>query len=185
MGRDKASLLLHGQTLLAREVEVARAAGCTVCIVGQKHALETAACELHIPIVEDRFIGQGPLAGIHAALKGSSTDLNFVLAVDMPFVTPVLIQFLLRRAVQKDAVVVVPRAGERLHPLCAVYRRGFAALAERALQVGKNKIDALFDKIKVDVVSEDELCNAGFAPEMFDNVNEPPDFARAQARLTR
>src|SRR5437868_11552458 len=142
MGRDKSSLLLGNKTLLARAIEIAHAAGGGVFVVGRRTGLEAAAANASVSTVEDEFAGQGPLAGIHAALKTSSTDLNFIMAVDMPFVTPALVQYLLQRAARTDALVVVPRTGEHLHPLCAIYDRAFAAVAEEALAAGKHKIDA-------------------------------------------
>ena len=183
MRRDKSSLLLGNRTLLARAIEIAHAAGDGVFVVGRRTDLEAAAADLGISIIEDRFVGQGPLAGIHAALKASSTDLNFILAVDMPFVTPALVQYSVQRAARTDALVVVPRTGEHLHPLCAIYRRPFAAIAEKALAAGKNKIDALFSFAVADFVTEEDLTNAGFSISMFENVNSPEDFARAEARL--
>ena len=183
MGRDKNSLLLGNRTLLARAIETAQAAGGVVFVVGPQTSLEAASADASVRIVEDRFRGQGPLAGIHAALKASSTDLNFIMAVDMPFVTPGLIQYLVQRAARTEALVVVPRTGKHLHPLCAVYRRAFAAIAEPALVAGNNKIDALFSSTAVEHVREDELTNAGFVVSIFDNVNSPEDFARAEARL--
>ena len=183
MGRDKASLVLAGRTLLTRAIEIARAAGGAVFVIGSGASLQAVAREAGVSTVEDAFAGQGPLAGIHAALKVSSTDLNFIMAVDMPFVTPGLIQYLVQRAARTEALVVVPRTGKHLHPLCAVYRRAFAAIAEPALVAGNNKIDALFSSTAVEHVREDELTNAGFVVSIFDNVNSPEDFARAQARL--
>src|SRR5437868_4125618 len=161
MGRDKSSLLLGNSTLLARAVEIAHAAGGEVFVVGSR-TLEAAAAHACVSIVEDQFVGQGPLAGIHAALKASSTDLNFVMGVDMPFINSALVHYLVKRAAQTDALVVVPRTGEHLHPLCAIYRRAFAAIAEKALAAGKNKIDSLFSSGVAEFISEDELTSAGF-----------------------
>src|SRR5438067_6503339 len=183
MGRDKSSLLLGNRTLLARAIEIAHAAGDGVFVVGRRTDLEAAAAHARVSIVEDEFAGQGPLAGIHAALKASSTDLNFILAVDMPFVTPALVQYLVQRAARTDALIVVPQTGEHLHPLSAVYRRAFAVIAEKALAAGKNKIDSFFSSAVADFVTEDELTSAGFNVSMFENVNSPEDFARAEARL--
>src|SRR3954471_18227590 len=167
MGRDKSSLLLGNRTLFVRAIEIAHAAGDGVFVVGRRTGLEAAAANAGVSLIEDEFVGQGPLAGIHAALKASSTDLNFILAVDMPFVTPALVRYLVQRAARTDALVVVPRTGEHLHPLCAVYRRAFAVIAEKALAAGKNKIDALFSSGVADFISEEDLTSAGFTASMF------------------
>jgi len=73
----------------------------------------------------------------------------------------------------------VPRAAGGWQPLCAVYRRAFADVAEAELQHSTNKIDPLFAKVDVRVVEEVELKSAGFSPEMFRNLNTPEDLTEA------
>jgi molybdopterin-guanine dinucleotide biosynthesis protein A len=103
-----------------------------------------------------------------------------MLAVDLPFAERELLEYLLLRAQKSDAVVVVPRAGGGLQPLCAVYRRRFAEVAEQSLRDGRNKIDVLFTKVESCVLEEDELSRAGFSAEMFRNVNTPEELERAR-----
>jgi molybdopterin-guanine dinucleotide biosynthesis protein A len=175
MGADKAFVVLDGRTLLARALELARSVTSEVKIVGAAAKFAPFGS-----VVEDVFRGCGPLAGIHAALRASQTDLNLILAVDVPFVTPVLIGFLVARAQSSDAMVTVAHSSGRWQPLCAVYRREFADVAESALRRGKYRIDALFDG-RTEVVNEDELRAAGFAADMFCNLNSPAELAKAGA----
>jgi molybdopterin-guanine dinucleotide biosynthesis protein A len=133
------------------------------------------------PVVSDVYRDCGPLGGIHGALLGSKSELNLVMAVDMPLVTSALLAFLLRTASASDAVVVVPRTGRGFQPLCAVYRRSFAVAAEKALRAGKYKIDALFDEVPVRILEVEELANAGFAERVFFNVNTPDDLRAASS----
>jgi molybdenum cofactor guanylyltransferase len=79
-------------------------------------------------------------------------------------------------------VVTVPRAGGGLQPLCAVYRRAFADVAERSLREGRNKIDRLFDEVETRVVGEEELSQAGFSGEMFRNLNTPEEWEEAKSK---
>jgi len=130
--------------------------------------------------VEDQFPGCGPLAGIHAALRSSHSDLNVILAVDTPFVSLALLQHLITRARNcPAALVTVPRAIGGWQPLCAVYRRPFAAAAEQALAQGRYKIDSLFDEASVEQIGEEELETAGFSLRIFQNVNTPEELANA------
>jgi molybdopterin-guanine dinucleotide biosynthesis protein A len=166
MGADKAFVELDGRTLLARALEVARAVTADVRIVG-----DAAKFAGFAPVVEDVFRGSGPLGGIHAALRASGAELNLMLAVDVPFVSAALLEFLIGRARSSAAVVTVAQAGGRWQPLCAVYRREFAVGAESALQRGRYKIDALFDEVPTLVVGEEELAAGGFSGGMFRNLN--------------
>ena len=178
MGSDKAFLEVGGRTLLARTLDFAASIGSPVKIVGNPKVF-TGFCS----VVEDIYHEHGPLGGIQAALASTATDLNLMLAVDLPFLRPEFLQYLISRARESSAVVTVPRALGGLQPLCAVYRGAFLAPAERALRAGKNKIDALFAEVETRVIDEDELRNAGFGDEMFRNVNTPADWESAQAEL--
>jgi molybdenum cofactor guanylyltransferase len=174
MGADKAFVTLDSRTLLARALELARSVTADVRIVG-----DAAKFAAFAPVVEDVFCGCGPLAGIHAALRESGRELNLMLAVDVPFVSLALLQYLITRARSSLAMVTVARAGGGWQPLCAVYRRQFADVAEIALREGRYKIDALFDASRVQVIGEEELETAGFSPRIFRNLNTPEELEEA------
>lgn len=174
MRTDKALLDFGGATLLSRAVQIASLAADEVRIVGS-----AARYGEFGEVVEDAFSGRGPLGGIHAALRSSTTDLNLILAVDMPFMDAGFLRYLVQRARAGDALVVVPRIGGRLHPLCAVYRREFCQIAQSALESGQNKINLLFKPGSTDVVEEDEIESLAFQAGMFENVNTPEELERA------
>ena len=171
MGADKAFVHYDGRTLLARALDLARPLTPDVRIVGSREKFAPCA-----PVVEDVFCNCGPLGGIHAALRASSTDLNVMLAVDMPFVSSAFLRYLVRQAHgAPEAAVVVPRSGGKWQPLCAIYRRGFAEAAEAALRAGRNRIDLLFDVVRVRVMENEELERDGFSSAIFRNLNTPEE----------
>jgi molybdopterin-guanine dinucleotide biosynthesis protein A len=174
MGTDKAFVALNGRTLLACALDLVRSVTPEVCIVGEASKFAPFA-----PAVEDVFPGCGPLAGIHAALRASQKDLNLILAVDLPFVSPELLQFLVVRARNSAASVTVARAAGGWQPLCAVYRREFADAAEKALRDGRYKIDMLFAATHTQVIAEEELESSGFIAQAFRNLNTPEDLVEA------
>lgn len=174
MGTDKAFLEFDGRTLLARALDLLQALTPEVRIVGP-----AAKFAIYGPVIEDVYAARGPLAGIHAALTSSTTELNLILAVDLPLVTDSLLRFLVEQARASDAVVTVPRIAGGYQPLCAVYRRGFAPLAQAALESGKNKIDALFAVTTTRILEESELSRFAFHAAMFENLNTPEDLRRA------
>jgi len=170
MGADKAFLGFGGETLLRRALGVLKTACSSVTIVGDPAKFASAG-----PVIADVFPSCGPLGGIHAALAASQSELNAVLAVDMPFVSAELVSFLLGAAENSGAIVTVPRTGAGFQPLCAVYRREFAATAEQALRAGNYKIDATFTSVRLRIVEEPELAAAGFSGKNFLNINTPED----------
>lgn len=175
MGRDKAFLEFEGQSLLARALRLAQSVASEVRIVGPVSKFAAFGC-----VVEDTFPDRGPLGGIHAALSSSLTDLNLILAVDMPFLTTAFLAYLRDRARSSDAVVIIPRTHDGWQPLCAIYRRHFATVAQAALNSGENKIDRLFPSITLDTITTKDLQL--FPQNQFRNLNRPQDVTESQAR---
>jgi len=179
MGADKAMLELGSDKLLERAIRVCKRACSTVALIGEKKRLRPFGW-----VIEDVFRGQGPLAGIHAALSSkAASEFNLFLAVDMPSVTTDLLRFLVHTAEESNAVVIVPRVEDHLQTLCAIYRPGFRRVAEEALLAGHNKIDPLFHQVRTRIVEQSELKSLGFSAELFDNVNTPDEFKKIQRKL--
>lgn len=175
MGTDKAFLEFGGCTLLARAMQLAANTCSEAWIVGPRQTFAAFG-----QVVEDVFPNHGPLGGIHAALRTSNTDLNFLLAVDLPFVEVGFVRYLLEHAQSGKGMVTVPRAAGGWQPLCGVYRKPFADVAEQALKQSANKIDPLFAQVDVRTIEENELKAAGFTLEMFRNLNTQEDLRAAQ-----
>jgi len=172
---DKAFLELGGRTLLDRTLELARMVAENVTVIG-----DPAKFAAFAPVVPDIYSDCGPLAGIHAALLRSQTDLNLMLAVDLPFLNPRALNYLLLQAQASTALVTVPFTAGHYQPLCAVYRKAFAPAAEVALAQGRNKIDALFPTISLRVIQEEELAAAGCNAAALRNVNTPEEWEQAK-----
>jgi molybdopterin-guanine dinucleotide biosynthesis protein A len=177
MGRDKAFLPWADGTLLSQALKLLAAVTPNVHIVGDPKKFASFGA-----VIADVYRDRGPLAGIHAALSSTTTDLNLMLAVDLPLIEPRFLQFMIGVAEDTDAIVTVPRADGVSQPLCAVYRREFAQAAERSLQAGKNKIDPLFTTVKTRIVEQDELTRAGFSVAMFRNLNTPEEWQEEQRK---
>jgi len=178
MGREKALLELSGRTLLNRAIDLLRPLVGEVIVVGEAAKFVTVT-----RTVEDLYRGHGPLGGIHAALTRTATPLNLILAVDLPFVERDFLTYLITEAGRSGAMVTVPRTARGSQPLCAVYDRDFADIAEEALRAGRNKIDALFSAAETRTIGQDELARMGFSEAMFRNLNTPEEFARAEKDL--
>jgi molybdopterin-guanine dinucleotide biosynthesis protein A len=179
MGVDKALLRLGNETLLGRAIATSKQECDSVVLVGDRARLGPYG-----PVIEDEFPGQGPLAGIHAALRSEySQELNLILSVDIPAISAAYLKYILNVAASNDAHITVQRAADHLQTLCAVYRRGFAAVAERALREGRNKIEPLFAETSTRILEEAEMKAVGFSPDIFDNVNTPEDWKRMRKRL--
>jgi len=175
MGTDKAFLEISGRSLLTNALELARSVTGEIKIVGNP-----AKFSAYGTVVQDLYRDRGPLGGIHAALKVSDTELNLIIGVDLPLLDKRFLKRLLDIAEKCDSQVTVPSVNGHYEPLCGVYRRTFAVVADAALAANRNKIDALFPEVSIRVISDDELIACGFSSVMFRNVNTPEDWKEAQ-----
>ncbi|MGA2687056.1 MAG: molybdenum cofactor guanylyltransferase [Candidatus Korobacteraceae bacterium] len=171
MGSDKALLSFGGQTLLERALQTAAAVAERIAIVGPRERYARFG-----EVIEDAYADCGPLAGIHAALGATTTDLNLMLSVDMPLMTASFLGWLLQTAKAAEELIVVPDALGGLQPLCAVYRRQVRGIAEQALQKGDYKIGKLFALMPTRYLSEQEIVANGFSTTIFSNVNTRDEF---------
>jgi molybdenum cofactor guanylyltransferase len=98
-------------------------------------------------VIRDEIQGLGPLAatgrGLRAAAEAGAR-FAFVSAVDMPLLTPELIDELMALAGKTDAEVIVPWDG-RSHYLAAVYRTDLADRIDALVAAGERRMSALID----------------------------------------
>lgn len=134
MGVNKARIRIRGTTLVERALCEARQVTPLVLLSTDDPHLVPG-----VPFVTDRYPGQGPLAGLHATMRASSSALFLLLACDLPNVTAPLLRALVWRAPGFDAVV--PCTSDGLpHPTCAVYRRSCLPRIEANLEKGDNRM---------------------------------------------
>lgn len=185
MGSDKTHIQWGSGTLLSHAVEVMSKTVAEVFILGSLR-IETPP----VMSIPDEFPGCGPLSGIHAALKHSSTKWNLVLAVDLPLVSPGLLGFIAAKSHESPAMAIIPRTGGRLQPLCAAYHRRFLPEIEHAIVNNDLSIHRLLERHGtgimeknkgIQIIQEEEMIAQGFQPEMLTNVNTPEDLERARA----
>jgi molybdopterin-guanine dinucleotide biosynthesis protein A len=170
MGRDKALLEIHGLPVVARLAELLASLTDEILISSDRRA----SLELFgHPVIPDLFPGQGPLAGLHAAMTHTHRPLVLLLACDLPGLHAGLLRGLIRAATGFDAVV--PRTTDgRIHPLCAIYRRTCAGPAEDRLVRGENKMIAFLEDpaLKVGWLRPEE---GSFVNDDLVNLNSPKD----------
>ena len=179
MGRNKALMSLEGQTLVERVVRALSALTDDIVIVANDAGPYRF---LNLPIVPDIQPGYGPLMGLYSGLQAACGELAMAAAVDMPFLSPDLLKTLVALAPGCD--VVIPRAQDRLHPLCAVYRRTSCLPAiEQAIQRGQRRLIAFHPDVRVCEVDEETLRQVDPDLRALMNVNTPEELAAARALL--
>ena len=125
--------------------------------------------------IPDIVPGCGPLGGLHAALTAAGSDVLFLVACDMPYVTTPFIAYLLSLAGEAD--VVVPESERGYHPLCAVYSRACLEPAAARLADRRLKMLDLVACMRARVVAVEEIRRFGDPDRLLANVNTPDEYA--------
>jgi molybdopterin-guanine dinucleotide biosynthesis protein A len=178
LGMDKATLQIGNCSLLDRILLVLREMFPHILLVVQEGGSSLAALEkAGVKVVEDVIPGKGPLVGIYTALQHSPAPYLFIMACDMPYPSRKLIRCMLSAAPGLDAVV--PRRGEYIEPLFAVYRRDIAGRIRARIEEGRLKIHELIEELNVRYLEEEEIaaCDPGF--RSFFNINTLEDLEAA------
>jgi molybdopterin-guanine dinucleotide biosynthesis protein A len=176
MGRDKRSLTVGSETLLARVTAVLRSVSDDVLISCRDNGQVPAALarELGARRVFDGADSVGPLGGIAAALRAARHRHVVVVAVDMPFLSRDLLRLVARRAVQADDAVVACSA-RGIEPLLASYPKRTAACAEQLIASGTFSLSAFADALRPCVIGPDQWHVADPTGGSFVNWNLPAD----------
>ena len=186
-GADKGGLTIGGRTIRDRQLDALAGLVDHIFLIGGTAADpgDSPGDARSVPRVPDLTTGRGPLGGIQAALhRAGEAACTLIVACDLPFLSRPFLAFLLARAVDADgsADVVVPRSGDRLHPLCATYNRRVREAVDRRVASGALAVQALFDEVRVDVVEPEVVATFDPGGVMFWNVNTPDEYERACAR---
>lgn len=129
MGRDKAWLWLGGKPLIARTLSILHESDIQEVLISGRAGTDYST--LGCPVLFDLDPGCGPLSGIDRALSTVLAPMLLVLAVDLPLITPSLIQRLAAQC--DDSTGIVPELHGRLEPLAAIYPRSCGVIARECL----------------------------------------------------
>ncbi len=216
LGRDKPLVEIGGRTVLSRILEATAHIADIVLAVREvppfRRTLEAEGWEpaaeragrppgsvaLRNPngralvVVPDPVPDLGPLAGLASGLGAAHGAICVVLAGDLPFVTPDLVDRLSRElASDAELDAVVPRARGRAQPLCAVYRREVGQLATRlvarAAESGGSSpsMMSFLERLRVRYVTAEDLAGTGDIETMVRGVDSRADLDWAVRRASR
>jgi len=183
LGRDKVLETVGNRNLLQRVVNNISSFDSDIIIVTAiKQSVPQFISYPRLRIVTDIYPGKGPLGGIYTGLAASDSLYNLVVACDMPFLNQALLRYMIQLSTNFD--LVVPRLGNTVEPLHAIYSKDCLTPIEYLLKQGELEIIQLLTLVKVRYVEADEINR--FDPDhlSFFNINTEADLemARKQAR---
>jgi molybdopterin-guanine dinucleotide biosynthesis protein A len=179
LGRDKVQEIIGDRNLLQRVLSQLSSFNNDIIVVtaGEK-SLSQLIGYPRFRIVADTYPGKGALGGIYTGLAASNSLYNLVVACDMPFLNQALLRYMVQVSPGFD--LVVPRVGNLIEPLHAVYSKSCQAPIERLLNQGEIRVRALFGLVKVRYVEADEIDRFDPKHLSFFNINTEADLETAQ-----
>lgn len=179
MGQDKASLRFGHETLLARAIRIVGEVADEVIVVARPvEDRDNPFLGLPVRLVHDPIADLGPLAGIAAGLAASTSDLNLIVACDMPLIKPAVLRRLVE--LRGDADICVAVIEGHASPLCAVYRSSVAAAAQELLAAGERRVMRLLDQVQTKRVDAAMFRDLDPHLETFVSCNSPDELSAAR-----
>lgn len=132
----------------------------------------------NIKYIKDEIINIGPLGGIHAGLKCSDCEYNYVVACDMPYINLNYIRYLKKQVrietnLKSDAIIT--RFNEWIEPFNGIYSKRIVNDIENYVGRNKRNIYSLISNMNTVYINENIARK--FSPDwkMFKNLNTKRD----------
>ena len=129
-------------------------------------------------VVEDLIKDKGPLGGIFSGLCFSTSQVNFVVGCDMPFLNPDLLNYILQKPEEYD--VVIPETRGKAETLFARYSKNSLPVILSHMLRDELKIQDVLTELNVLKIKSGEIER--FDPEhlSFFNINTQEDLKKAK-----
>jgi len=124
-GENKSLLMLGEEALIQRQVRIMRAICSEIIIVTNTPRPFLRKVDESVRIITDYIPKKGPLSGMHAGLTLARHQNAWVVACDMPFLSPEAAELMLRKK-KEGFEAVFPRIDGALYPLHGIYDRDCA-----------------------------------------------------------
>ncbi|MCL2559343.1 MAG: molybdopterin-guanine dinucleotide biosynthesis protein B [Turicibacter sp.] len=171
-GFQKAFLKLENQTFI--EKTLAELSDFSDVFISARDA--TLYDSLPFPVVVDETERIGPLGGLYSALKHCKNDYLFVWAVDMPYFEKELLLFM-TAFISSDYDAFVMRSTNKVHPLCAIYRKSVLPTIKQMINEENYHMMALLARVKTKYIPLSFSC---FGDKTLLNVNTKSDLRKVK-----
>ncbi|NMB81715.1 MAG: molybdenum cofactor guanylyltransferase [Ignavibacteria bacterium] len=189
MGENKSLLQIDGITLIERSYELLNS-------IFKKVIISTNEPQLYdlvqIEKVKDVFSDLGPLCGIYSSLKSANTKKIFVISVDLPFVLPDMIRYLINY--KTDEPITLPCSKNGIQYLCGLYDQQLIPIMENILvsnnharldnkEIVKSSLSLwnFVERVGGEIIDVEEKLF--YMKDSFFNINTPEDFEYVKTRL--
>ncbi|MBY0576613.1 MAG: molybdenum cofactor guanylyltransferase [Gallionellaceae bacterium] len=173
MGRDKANVMLGDKTLLQSVIATMRQLFPQVIV-----SVRQPRAGIDLPQVCDEQPDGGPLAGLVASLRQITTPWAFMMACDMPFVVPEVVELLAGYRLRHQAVVPVVHGHPQ--PLAAFYAASCLVPLHASLAAQQKSLRGALQQLEVRYVDEAEMLAVDPQLRSFFDLDTPQDVEAAR-----
>lgn len=168
MGFDKSLLEIKGEfALLKTYKEINNFFQNVILVTNKKDKFPEDFS--NIKIIEDSYVGRGPLGALVTALESVETKYIFLLACDIPNINSYLIQEM--GQYMNTHEIIICKEKEKMEPLFAFYSNSCLPIFKEQLKGDNWRIRKEFDKFSVKVIELKE-------EEKINNINRPEDLIK-------
>jgi molybdenum cofactor guanylyltransferase len=171
MGEDKAFIEIEGMPIVQRICHLFLLLFQEVIIVTNR---KERYLQFGVKVYDDIIPDLGALGGLYTAITSASFSYSFVVACDMPFLKRSVIEYLIQRRDDYDAII--PRTRDGLQPLHAIYSKNCIEAIQTVLKQNKRRIIDFLPLVHPNLVDSSEFYSLDPDMESFININTPEDF---------
>lgn len=130
-------------------------------------------------LTRDKYLGCGPLAGIHAGLEKITTEAAFVTACDMPIISGEFIDYIKTLYLSEENLDgIISRLDGFIEPMNGIYSKKLFVELEERLKSKKLKVRDLVESKNFFIIAEEKISKIPGARESFANINDREDLER-------
>lgn len=182
MGTNKALLKLGKETMVERVVNPLKDIFDKILVVTNRP--EDYGMLEGVKFVKD-CINTGKkssLIGLYSGLKQSETSHIFAIGCDMPFINKGLIKYMVDSLGDED--IVAPFINGYYQPLHAIYGKTCIGPMELSLKEESYKITAIFNRVNVKKLTEDQVRNLDPLMLSFENINTHGEYLQIKGKFS-
>lgn len=165
-GVDKGLINFNNKPLVSYSLKALRPCVKTLFISANNHIKQY---QQYAPVIQDELVNfQGPLAGIHIALKSIKADYLVILPCDTPFITHIIVKKLIRQTLLKKAKIGLIYDGKKLQPTITIIHTSLATDLNCFLLSNKRKLFSWQQQHQPEIIHI-------LQPKLFININTQED----------
>ena len=170
MGQNKALMLLNGKRIIEYVYEIFQSF-CDEIIISTNTPEEYNF--LKSKKQSDFYKNIGPIAGLHAGLRASSNEINFITSCDTPFVSRELFLFLHENRENYD--IITPAHYGITEPIIGMFRKKTFLNFEKAIEnklYSPPKVEKVSNQLIIEISAQSKI----YSDKLFTNINTLKDF---------